>query len=189
MKIASLLIAGLSSVSAKNVVKRSDSPCGSNDGPFQTICALNQDEKACTSGKLCCWDGENCNAKVQNEQEAAMIEGCDLEEEGDIGKCVLKDEEFSKNLVEKQEMKDEEIAALKETVGALKEDDDGSDEAKSGLLDLFTLSSLSGGMGGLGGGAAGMGGMASMINPSLMGTSSLMTISGDDRAILYLFLL
>ena len=163
MKIASLLIAGLS---AKNVVKRSDLPCGSNDGPFQTICALNKEESACTSGKLCCWDGENCNAKVQNEQEAAMIEGCDLEEEGDIGKCVLKDEEFSKNLAERKDMEEEEIQALKETVGALKEDDDGSDEAKSGLLDLFTLSSLSGGMGS---GVGGMGGMASMINPSLMG--------------------
>ena len=74
-------------------------------------------------------------------------------------------------------MKEEEIEALKETVGALKEDDDGSDEAKSGLLDLFTLSSLSGGMGAMGGGAGGMGGMASMINPSLMGKSSFTTLS------------
>ena len=166
MKLTSLLLAVSS---AKNVAKRSDVQCGKTDGPFQTICELNKDETACTSGKLCCWDGESCNAKVQNVEEAAMIEGCDLEEEGDIGKCVLKDEEFSKNLVERKEMGDEEIQALKQTVGDLKSDDDGSDEAKSGLLDLFTLSSLSGGMGGGGIGGGGMGGMASMINPSLMG--------------------
>jgi hypothetical protein len=169
MKLTSLLLAV---GSAKNVAKRDTEtlPCGTNQGPFQTICAFNQEEVACTSGKLCCWDGEKCHAKVENEQEAAMIEGCDLEEEGNIGKCVLKDENFSKNLVERKDMKDEEIAALKQTVGDLKDDDDGSDEAKSGLLDLFTLSSLSGGMGG---GMGAMGAMSSMINPSLMGKSNL----------------
>jgi hypothetical protein len=161
---------------AKNLAKREDvqsdaAMCSDmSDSPFESMCGINSEEKACSSGKLCCWNGDTnkCHAKT-DPTLFAITEGCD-EGENDIGKCVLNDENFTKHLVERTEMATEEIDALKETVGELQDSNDGSDEAKSGLLDLFALSTMSSGNMGVGGAM----GMASMINPSLMGVTQLM---------------
>jgi hypothetical protein len=175
MKLTTLLLIASTTASPTKKKNPNKKPqCAKNDGVFEPLCNNNSDEKSCTSGKLCCWSGTSCHATVENADGVAKLENCGSLGEGgkykDLGSCILQDEEFNKNnLVEIEDMDTDSRSALIETVGTLKEGDDGSDEAKSGLLTFMTLSSMKQGGSGLGG----MGGFGG-INPAMMGVSQLM---------------
>ena len=102
MKLVTLLLAG--SATHAGPTKQSGK-CAANGGDFESYCNLNLDDKSCNSGKLCCWSGESCHAKVETVDEVAELEGCTIGEGGkysDLGSCVLDDEDFNKNLVQIQ---------------------------------------------------------------------------------------
>lgn len=160
MKLFGLIVTA--SVSA-NRFKR-EAACGTSDGPFQSVCAFNTDEAACTSGKLCCWDGEACNAKVASENEAAEVENCELGDGyKDLGSCILNDANFTANLAERRDLNDDEQKLFTSTMGKMADEDDNSDGAKSGLLKMFVASNM----------MSGNTGMSSMINPAMMGVTQL----------------
>ena len=171
------LLGIFATVAAADRFKRQAETCAENDGAFQGVCRFNKDEKACTSGKLCCWDGTNCNAKVADEKQAAELENCEIGNgASDLGSCILQDANFTANLAERRGLNDEEEQLFTSTMGKMQEEDDNSDGAKSGLLKMMVVGGMlqGGNQGGNQGvGMMGAGMMNSMINPAMMGVSQL----------------
>lgn len=142
-----------------------DTTCGTSDGPFQGVCRFNTDEASCTSGKLCCWDGANCNAKVADEKGAAKLENCSIGDgASDLGSCLLNDANFTANLAERRDLNENEQQLFTSTMGKMADEDDNSDGAKSGLLKMMVASNMMSGN---------SMSMDSMINPAMMGVTQL----------------
>jgi hypothetical protein len=130
------LIATASVATATSRFKR-DATCGTSGGPFQGVCRFNSDEVSCTSGKLCCWDGASCNAKVADENGAAELENCSIGNGAkDLGSCLLNDANFTANLAERRDLHENEQQLFQSTMGKMTDEDDSSDGAKSGLLKI-----------------------------------------------------